>query len=85
VKQAYGSGDGSVWCRSVFTYLYVDIVGWGGAFSGVWAAYFATPLTLSLNLFPSGSTWITSLAARIVAFTETAAPGALKIVPFGEA
>jgi len=56
-----------------------------GAFSGVWAAYFATPLTLSLNLFPSGSTWITSLAARIVAFTETAAPGALKIVPFGEA
>jgi len=63
----------------------VDI-GWGGGLYsfGMGVAYFATPLTSSLNLFPSGSAWIMSFAARIVAFTGTAAPGALTIVPFGQ-
>ena len=50
----------------------------------MWDAYFAIPLTPSLVLTPSGSAWTVSLADMIVAFIETAAPGALTIVPFGQ-
>ena len=57
----------------------------GGLFlSRVRDAYFAIPLTPSLVLTPSGSAWTVSLADMIVAFIETAAPGALTIVPFGQ-